>query len=779
MRYLPLSCLAAAVCLACNHASAQATHITVTDQVELEHVDRLGFNLGGDNYWAGSAFTKMRSFMNFEGVMYRQLTFGPQAPDGNGYLTWYPPGKGWEDIYRGARFTMVSGPAKGETGQIADVQMREFDHRGRKTKLPYFKFANPVKPGASINEGLLIERDMTAVGHFSKQTHYWNSDQLTLITDDIDPNTFGHAALVMDATQKPAFVRLPSHYQKHGVLQRKWKVCFHAKAKAGNPVVEIKMDNVSTSQTSVNVTDQWQRYEVEIEVTNSSQNPNNHMSMVLQIDSGIMAVDDIALIELGHANPTAFRDDLIATLKTLNPGSLRYLQMGGSTVENTIRPPLQSFAYQSMPDPVDAQGYGTRTTVDKYSLHEFYELCEYVGAQPWYCLPGTLHPDEVAFFMDYLGGDESTAGGKLRHELGHPKAWTDVFDKIHVEFGNEAWNVARHYRLGGFNGPDYWQDLIQAGKSSPTYKNNVVFHAGSQAANPRLSDRIAKQVPNADAVAIAPYILHTLDKTDLEAMGTEENFFKWALAYPLWRATDPQGTMSEQYQNVVVKAGKELSVYEINHHVTQGDAPLAIRNKLVDSIGGAANLLNALMLHMKHQKIKTQCIFAACGNSRIGAEKGDMHLWGTILSMRADQPRFRPTFLAAQLANRVMAGDMIKTQHAQEQPTFSATGVFKHRQPASTRTYPALHSYAFKNGQTYGMIIINLDIEQAHDVALKLPDPVTGTGKRWQLEADSFTANNEYETGDPQVAIAEDQIQLDQAFAIPAHGITVLQWQAP
>ena len=756
---------------------AQMTEVTVESDVVLKDVDRLGFNLGDDNYWAGSAFTKMRSLMNFEGVMYRQLTFGPQAPDGQGYLTWYPPAKGWEDIYTGARFTMVSGPAKGETGQIAQVEMREFDQRGRKIKLPYFKFAKPVKPGASINEGMLIERDLTHVGRFSKQTHYWNSDHLTLITDDIDPNTFGHAALLMDATAKPAFVRLPTHYQKHGDLQRKWKICFHAKAKAGNPVVKIKMVNVSASPTTVAVTDQWQRYEVEIDVTTQSQNPDNHMQMVLQIDSGKMAVDDIALIEMGHTNPTAFRDDLIATLQTLNPGSLRYLQMGGSTVENPIRPPLQSFAYQSMPDIVDDKGYGTRARFDKYSLHEFYELCEYVGSQPWYCLPGTLHPQEVAFFMDYLAGDESTDGGKLRHALGHPKPWTDVFDKIHVEFGNEAWNTARHYRMGGFNGPDYWQDLIGAGKSSSNYKTNVIFHAGSQAASARRSGMIAKNVPNADAVSIAPYILHTLNKKDLEAMKTEENFFKWALAYPIWRATDPQGTMYQQYQNVVANAGIDLSVYEINHHVTQGDAPLAIRNKLVDSIGGAANLLNTLMLHMKHQKIKTQCVFAACGNAKITAEKGAMHLWGTILSMRADQPRYRPTFLATQIANQVLAGDMIQTRHTQNQPAFSATGVFQNRQPASTLTYPVLHSYAFKNGNTYGMIVINLDLEKSHSIKVKTSASGSVAAKRWILAADQFAANNEFESGQPQVNILEDQVQVNEPYEMPPHSVMVMQWQ--
>lgn len=762
---------------------AQVTQITVTDEVLLDQVDRLGFNLGDDNYWAGAAFTKARAMKNFEGVMYRQLTFGPKPQDGKGYLTWYPPNKGWDEIYKGARFKMISGPARGEGGKITGVQMRDFDHNGRKRQLPYFKFARTIKPGKSINEGLFIERDLTQQGHFNSQPPYWNSKNLKLITDDIDPNTFGHAALLMDASTSSAFLRLSTHYLRYGDHKQKWNVRFHAKAKSGNPVVTLKAESVTAKPVKVNVTNQWQAYEVQIDVTAVASSrmfkKDQHMLVKLQIDSGIMAIDDIVLEETQNTNPTAFRDDLVDTLKKLNPGSLRYLQMGGSTVENTIRPPLQSFAYQSAPFTADIKGYGTRSTNDDYGLHEFYELCEYIGAQPWYCLPGTLHASEVVFFMEYLSGDQSTPGGKLRHELGHPKLWTTVFDKVHIEFGNEAWNIAQHYRMGGFNGPNYWEGLIQAGKKSNHYKSNVIFHAGSQAASPNRSQKIAKNSPSADAVSIAPYILHTLNKKDLEAMQTEKNFFKWALAFPIWRATDPLGTMARQYQNVVVKEARELSIYEINHHVTQGNAPLAIRNKLVDSIGGATNLLNTLLLHMKHQKIKTQCVFAACGNAKIRAEKGAMHLWGTILSMHKDHPRFRPTFLATQLANQVMAGDMIQTKHTQNQPTFSATGVFKNREPVKTLTYPTLHSYAFKNGKTFGMIVINLDIDKDHQITIKQSQTPSSSVKRWQLKADSFIANNEYETGDPQVTISEDQIQLDKPLTVSSHGITVLQWQIP
>ncbi|MFG0248950.1 MAG: hypothetical protein ACF8OB_08695, partial [Phycisphaeraceae bacterium JB051] len=689
MRFSTPHCLAVVLCLGVSLTHAQVTQITLTDDVILKDVQRLGLNLGGDNYWSGAVYTKLRSQYNFEGCMYRQLSFGPKPQDGNGYMTWYPPSKDWIEIYRGATFTMVSGPSKGETAQITDVVMQDFDQNGKMRKLPYFKFDRRIKPGKTINEGILIERDLTDVGWFPRRDGYWNSPNVQLVTDDIDPTTKGKAALLMKASDQNAHIRLSSHQANHGKLTGQWLVRFHAKVKSGKPVVTVSAQGVNATEVTQQVTGHWAVYEMPFEVTSAGKDDasnTTHMMVKLSVAGGDMLIDNVALYDQNSSNPTAFRDDLIALLNKLKPGSLRYLQMGGSTVRNAILPPMQTFAYQSALFPVDKQGYGTRVTQDPYSLHDFYVLCEYVNADPWYCLPGTLHPQEVTFFMDYLAGDASTEGGKLRHELGHPKPWTDVFTNIHVEFGNEAWNIAPHYRMGGFNGADYWKNLITAGKTSANYKSNVLFHAGSQAASPRRSRGIIAHADNADAVAIAPYILHTLDKKQLQQMQTPENFYKWSLAYPIWRSTDPQGTMVNQYNEVVKNAGKTLSVYEVNHHPTQGDAPLAIRNQLVDSIGGAANLLNTLLLQMKHQKIKTQCIFTAFGNSKISAEKGALHLWGTVLSMRSGHERYRPTFLAANMANQVMAGDMLQTTHAQDQPTFTATGVFQSRQPANTVT---------------------------------------------------------------------------------------------
>lgn len=57
--------------------SQDVTTIRVTDEVKRDKVVRLGINASGDSYW-DSAITKVRVAENFEGVMYRMTTWGPE-----------------------------------------------------------------------------------------------------------------------------------------------------------------------------------------------------------------------------------------------------------------------------------------------------------------------------------------------------------------------------------------------------------------------------------------------------------------------------------------------------------------------------------------------------------------------------------------------------------------------------------------------------------------------------------------------------------------------------
>jgi hypothetical protein len=454
--------------------------------------------------------------------------------------------------------------------------------------------------------------------------------------------------------------------------------------------------------------------------------------------------------------------------------------MGGSTIKNTINPPIKSFNYQSSRFPIKLDGYGARTTQDSYGLHQFYTLCEHIGAQPWFSLPGTMHEDEMTYFMQYLAGDSSTPGGRHRIELGHKKPWTETFKIIHIEFGNEAWNNAPHYGQGGYNKAGYWTDLVNTGKRSPFYTKKIIFHAGVQAANISGTKAVIKANPNADAFALGPYIIHSLDNSQLDEMKTEDAFFRWVLSFPVWRATASDGTMVKQYE-MASKNNQGLSVYEINHHITGGDAPLDMRNKIADGMGGATSVLNSMLLHMKHQKVRTQCLFNATGNYYIKLKDNPralVHLWGAILSLDTKTgPRYRPTFLTTQMANGVISGDLVQTRHSSNEPTFSAHGIYtRGAVPKTIDDIPSLYSYAFKTKKGTGLILVNLDIKNSHSIKIQQGKNNQEKAKRQTLTGKSFTANNEFEVGKAQVSIIEDTVDVNAKISIPPHSVITLQW---
>jgi len=117
-----------------------------------------------------------------------------------------------------------------------------------------------------------------------------------------------------------------------------------------------------------------------------------------------------------------------------------------------------------------------------------------------------------------------------------------------------------------------------------------------------------------------------------------------------------------QNYDLAKAAGIELSIYEVNHHTTHGDAPAEPRNKIVTSIAGGINVANDMLLMMREHKLRTQCLFSLIQHKYRAHGIGDVYLWGTALNMRKGHERYRPTFLACMLANKVIGGDMVETR---------------------------------------------------------------------------------------------------------------------
>lgn len=771
----------AVIILSGSAPASSSTTITITDQVLVKDCIRLGINLGGDAYYSGAALVKKRASVNFEGTSYRQCHFGP-VQDEHGTTTWFGVPDVWRKILIGGQYTILSGPARGTTGKIVDIRTKRALHNKKMEDFSYFVFDRVVQAGPP-NGGLLVERMALNEGQMRPRDGYWNSKQNRLVIGDVPPNSLGHAAAVLDGTPSPAHLRLSTHYQRYGETNGTWIVSFWAKAGSGTPRLEVRADRNYGESKSIAPTTQWKKYELTLNVDKvpepKSAKDNPHLLFVLEADQGEVLVDDIELWMQGDTNPTVFRDDCVRALKLYHPGVVRCLQMGGNTLDNCLQPPLREYAFASQKT-IKPGPYAPRSR-KPYSLHEMYVLCEMIGAEPWYCLPGTLSMQEMRQFMEYLGAPADQGYGRVRARLGHPEPWTDVFDHIHVEFGNEAWNNAGPYQVGGFNGKDYWNDLIATGKGSPYYKTRIVFHAAGQGANSWLNRRIIQDVPNADRFAVAPYIIQSLSSRQAEEMNTDAKLFRWAFAWPILRATDPGGAMYQNYE-LAKAAAQELSVYEINHHITHGDGPLEPRNRITTSLGGGLNVCGTMLQMLKDYGCRTQCLFSLIQHSYNAHNIGPVRLWGTVLSMRAGHERYRPTFLACALANRVIGGNLVATRHDGANPTFTATGVFNKRNGEQTlEDLPCLLSLAFADGARRGLIVINRDVSRSHAVAIRFDAVATGAAARlWLLSADKITANNEFEQPEPQVKLVSRTLTAFRSgyeLTVPPFSMVGLSWQ--
>jgi hypothetical protein len=260
---------------------------------------------------------------------------------------------------------------------------------------------------------------------------------------------------------------------------------------------------------------------------------------------------------------------------------------------------------------------------------------------------------------------------------------------------------------------------------------------------------------------------------------TPDKLFRWAFAWAIRRSTSAEGAM---YQNAELAnaAGMELSIYEVNHHITHGDGPLEPRNELVTSIGGGLNVANNMLLMLKDHHLRTQCLFSLVQHGYNAHNVGEVRLWGTALCMRKGHERYRPTFLACATANRVIGGDLVATQSEGASPTFSARGVFSSQGVETIENIPVIWSYAFQDDKRRGLILINLDTSQRHGVSIEFDGQVEGDqAHAWLLAAEEITDKNEFEEPSPNVAVRDALItnfQSGYTFSLRPHSMTALTW---
>ena len=565
-----------------------------------------------------------------------------------------------------------------------------------------------------------------------------------------------------------------SFVQLHGG----YTVTFRAKGTGGSNLLTVSaarlMSNASENflNQTVTLTPSWADYTLTFQAAETGQ--IGPVQLNFSVSGASVLLDDVAFAETSDSdNPTVFRNAVVSTLQSLQPGILRYMDSDdfGSSLDNMLMP--QQGRTRS--------GYSAWYTEQDQipvGLHDFLVLCQTVGAEPWYTLQPGMTTQEMSNLMDYLGGSTSTVYGARRAALGQSAPWTSVFKTIHLEFGNEVWNGI----FGGANMSDEVGYGSRAAVLFGTARASASFSPAAfdlildgWAAVPYWNQLVLASSANYDSIDVAPYLFNSFNN----ASSSEAEFGPMFAQPELFDSTAGGQMQLQAATAAAATTPAKLAVYETNLSANQGTASQSAVNAVVPSVGAGIVATEHMLLMMRDLGIVNQNMYALTGynnsftNPNVAGESTP--LWGSVVDM-GNTNRLRPSFLAEQLANRAILPNLLLTTQTGANPTWS--------QPLSTNDNIGpivahdIQSVAFTDGSTSNVVVFNLSRTQALPISFSGPQAPVGNVAVQTLTSANITDDNET---DATVATANSSLTLaaGQNVTLPPFSMTVFSSAAP
>ena len=613
----------------------------------------------------------------------------------------------------------------------------------------------------------------------------------TLATEskDLAPNTPGHQALRIEAAAPGQSATVSSFFDSYAgrsfvQLRGRYTLHFRARGVAGKPAVKVEVKRLDTVHglhsflsKDVVLSPTWQDYTFAFDAQENGTALGT-IGLSFAFEGSAALLDDVALeAAAAPSNPTAFRNEVVDTLRALHPGVLRYMDNGtnfGSSLDNMLAVPFarqrsgaseQEILHEDIP----------------LGLHEFLTLCAAIGAEPWYSMPPGTSSEEAVHLAEYLGGAAGTPYGALRARLGQPSPWTTIFKTIHLELGNEQWN-SRSFAGSTLNDPKVYgqraSQIFSALRTSAGFRQGSYdLILGSWATVPWWTGEELSASSAHDSIAVAPYLFSEFnDASSIEAV------FGPMFAEPEMVDSRPAGIMAQQLAAArAAKRPAALAVYETNLGTMSGTASQQALDSTVPSLGAGLAVADHMLLMLRDLGITTQCLFALPeyinGFSTTGGPKEDVPLWGAVVDMGGATNLRRPQFLAEQLANEAMLPTMLTTQVGGTPQLWN--------QPLSTNGKVQLtgahllQTFAFTDRDRHSLILLNLSRDRAIPVSFRGADAPAGKVKQAILSAPTITSNNEHTE---QVKIQRrllDSFDPKASYSLPPFSMTTLTWTAP
>jgi hypothetical protein len=271
-----------------------------------------------------------------------------------------------------------------------------------------------------------------------------------------------------------------------------FKISLYALAvNSSSPTVSISLarsggTNVSHTFTLTN-DGNWHRYEYGFTGTDTAASAQNVLMYTQSASNGSPAsgatiyVDD-AYVGRAEGSSTGFRDEVLTTLRTLNPGSLRYmipltLDQDDANFEgpsNCTPGAVVAGSCDFLKGPSTILTHGLSGWSWSFASQDLYPLAKAVSAVPWFSIPNTFSDADLKNFIKNACSKFST--------YNFPSVW--------IEQSNEDWNGVgpgakfgngRYY--GALSGRNFNIMSAQAAASCPSYASRFHYVMGNQTCN--------------------------------------------------------------------------------------------------------------------------------------------------------------------------------------------------------------------------------------------------------------------------------------------------------
>ncbi|MBI2434904.1 MAG: hypothetical protein HYV26_18780 [Candidatus Hydrogenedentes bacterium] len=519
------------------------------------------------------------------------------------------------------------------------------------------------------------------------------------------------------------------------------------------------------------LTAEWQEFSFEATTYADSTIADNFSSFSIgsALDTAAASpvrvwLDDIRLEDSNAETPSGFIRPAVEAMKEARCGVLRFYGTSslGSlveefTAENTTQAPWSFVSLASF-----FRFNSTDTVLDQWM-----ELSREVGARPWVNVGSANSPDDWYRLVSYLAAPaEFDDDAKRRAAHGYAAPWTETFDKIYLEIGNEWWNsiFSPYYLWDPVKHGELCKNIIAKVQEHPHLQaDKIEIIAGGWAVNAHHWNGVVDATSQGqDSISIAPYLLHKLDNSK-----TPEDKYRTLFADVDAYLQGPGASTLEDLEKNAKQTS--LAIYELNTHLTGGSAGPKVASEICPSLAAGVAVLDkamALMASMKTNPIVYFTLLQRSFQDRLG-------LWGVLIRTPDGELRPRPVWQGLRLANQYLIdGPMLKVE-VEGSPTWDQP---ENGSIAETDNVPYIHAYAFRpkgDKERLNVLLINRHLSQPFRMTVVLPFRPAPAAQRVILSGENPADNNEERE---QIQVREEKVDnFDGTVTVPACSAVVYQ----